>query len=98
MGTQGNDEISRKVELAWLTAFYGGMLTDKQRLVLQLHCEEDMSVNMQAHSDKLVEKLRALSHNVTYDTVPGRGHCKLTLEMQRLFAQYALDAIEKAQK
>ena len=44
MGTQGNDEISRKVELAWLTAFYGGMLTDKQRLVLQLHCEEDMSL------------------------------------------------------
>ena len=62
------------------------------------HCEEDMSVNMQAHSDKLVEKLRALSYNVTYDTVPGRGHCKLTLEMQRLFAQYALDAVEKAQK
>lgn len=44
MGTQGNDEISRKVELAWLTAFYGGMLTEKQRLVLQLHCEEDMSL------------------------------------------------------
>ena len=44
MGTQGNDEISRKVELAWLTAFYSGMLTEKQRLVLQLHCEEDMSL------------------------------------------------------
>lgn len=44
METRGNDEISRKVELAWLTAFYGGMLTDKQRLVLQLHCEEDMSL------------------------------------------------------
>ena len=44
MGTQGNDEISRKIELAWLTAFYGGMLTEKQRLVLQLHCEEDMSL------------------------------------------------------
>ena len=44
METRGNDEIGRKVELAWLTAFYGGMLTDKQRLVLQLHCEEDMSL------------------------------------------------------
>ena len=38
------DEVSRKIELAWLTAFYGGLLTDKQRLVLQLHCEEDMSL------------------------------------------------------
>lgn len=38
------DEVSRKVELAWLMAFYGGMLTDKQREVLTLHCEEDMSL------------------------------------------------------
>jgi len=37
-------EISRKVELAWLMAFYGGMLTDKQRQVLALHCEEDLSL------------------------------------------------------
>lgn len=44
METQGHDEIGRKVELAWLAAFYGGMLTEKQRLVLQLHCEEDMSL------------------------------------------------------
>lgn len=44
METNGHDEIGRKVELAWLTAFYGGMLTEKQRLVLQLHCEEDMSL------------------------------------------------------
>ncbi len=38
------DEVSRKVELAWLTAFYGGLLTDKQRQVLMLHCEEDLSL------------------------------------------------------
>ena len=38
------DEVRRKVELAWLMAFYGGMLTDKQREVLTLHCEEDMSL------------------------------------------------------
>ncbi|MBQ8200412.1 MAG: DNA-binding protein [Clostridia bacterium] len=38
------DEVSRKVELAWLLAFYGGMLTDKQRQVLTLHCEEDLSL------------------------------------------------------
>ncbi|MBR2719005.1 MAG: DNA-binding protein [Clostridia bacterium] len=44
MESNGHDEIGRKVELAWLAAFYGGMLTEKQRLVLQLHCEEDMSL------------------------------------------------------
>ncbi len=38
------DEVSRKIELAWLTAFYGGLLTDKQRQVLTLHCEEDLSL------------------------------------------------------
>lgn len=38
------DEVSRKVEIAWLMAFYGGMLTEKQREVLALHCEEDMSL------------------------------------------------------
>ena len=39
-----SEEIGRKVELAWLMAFYGGMLTEKQRQVLTLHCEEDMSL------------------------------------------------------
>ena len=36
--------IEKKVELALLTAFYGGMLTDKQREALIMHCEEDMSL------------------------------------------------------
>lgn len=44
METHGHDGLDRKVELAWLAAFYGGMLTDKQRQVLHLHCEEDMSL------------------------------------------------------
>ena len=44
MEQQGRDEVSRRVELAWLAAFYGGMLTEKQRQVLALHCEEDLSL------------------------------------------------------
>lgn len=35
--------LERKVELAYLTAFYGGLLTAKQREVLAMYCEEDMS-------------------------------------------------------
>lgn len=38
------EDLSRKVELAWLNAFYGALLTEKQRQVLTLHCEEDMSL------------------------------------------------------
>lgn len=38
------ESIGKKVELAWLMAFYGGLLTEKQRQVLALHCEEDMSL------------------------------------------------------
>ncbi|MDO5145002.1 MAG: sigma factor-like helix-turn-helix DNA-binding protein [bacterium] len=39
-----SNDLQRKVELSWLMAFYGGMLTEKQREVLKLHCEEDMSL------------------------------------------------------
>ena len=35
------EDLDRKVDLAFLSAFYGGMLTEKQRRVLALHCEED---------------------------------------------------------
>ena len=38
------EELRKKVDLAFLSAFYGGMLTDKQRRVLTLHCEEDLSL------------------------------------------------------
>lgn len=38
------EDLGRKVELAWLNAFYGALLTDRQRQVLTLHCEEDMSL------------------------------------------------------
>ena len=38
------EELSRKVELSWLMAFYGALLTDKQRQLLTLHCEEDYSL------------------------------------------------------
>ena len=43
-GKQGREDVDRKVALSWLMAFYGGMLTEKQREVLTLHCEEDLSL------------------------------------------------------
>ena len=38
------EELGKKVELAWLGAFYGGLLTEKQRQVLTMHCDEDLSL------------------------------------------------------
>ncbi len=38
------EDLETKVDLAFLAAFYGGMLTEKQRQVLSLHCEEDLSL------------------------------------------------------
>ena len=38
------EELRKKVDLAFLSAFYGGVLTENQRRVLSLHCEEDLSL------------------------------------------------------
>ena len=38
------EDLNRKVDLSFLSAFYGGMLTEKQRRILTLHCEEDLSL------------------------------------------------------
>jgi len=37
------EDLQKKVDLGFLSAFYGGLLTEKQRRVLSLHCEEDLS-------------------------------------------------------
>lgn len=52
------------------------------------HCTEDKSVNKAAHSDKLIDALKEKNHTVTYDIQEGRGHCKLSLDMQRKYAEY----------
>ena len=38
------EDLDKKVDLAFLSAFYGGLLTEKQRRILTLHCEEDLSL------------------------------------------------------
>ena len=38
------EDLGKKVDLAFLSAFYGGLLTERQRQVLSLHCEEDLSL------------------------------------------------------
>ncbi len=38
------EDLEKKVDLAFLAAFYGGLLTENQRRILSLHCEEDLSL------------------------------------------------------
>ena len=38
------EDLERKVDLAFLSAFYGPLLTETQRRILAMHCEEDLSL------------------------------------------------------
>ncbi|MBE5788286.1 MAG: DNA-binding protein [Clostridiales bacterium] len=38
------EELGKKVHLSFLSAFYGNLLTEKQRRALSLYCEEDLSL------------------------------------------------------
>jgi len=57
------------------------------------HCDEDTAVNIDAHSRKLIAAFEERQYAYTFDVVEGRGHCELTLEMQRKFATYVINAI-----
>lgn len=59
------------------------------------HCEQDLAVNKQKHSDLFVKKM-AVKHKVNYYAVPERGHCDLTEEMRELYYKCIVDSIEKS--
>ena len=58
------------------------------------HCNEDKDVNIDAHSKKLISEFEKRQYDFTFDVVEGRGHCDLTLKMQRKFAENVIKAIE----
>lgn len=58
------------------------------------HCEKDLAVNKQKHSDLFVEKMLT-NHHAEYYAVPERGHGDLTEEMWELYHKCIGDAIEK---
>ncbi|MBE6929367.1 MAG: hypothetical protein E7463_03715 [Ruminococcaceae bacterium] len=41
------------------------------------HCDADMAVNKGMHSDRLIAAMRTAGRNLTYDEIPGMGHCQL---------------------
>ncbi|MCL1855032.1 MAG: hypothetical protein FWF86_04800 [Clostridia bacterium] len=42
--TLADQRLSQNIELGTLCAFYGGLLTQRQRIAIQLHCDEDLSL------------------------------------------------------
>jgi len=57
------------------------------------HCDEDKSVNLEQHSKRFVEAMRE-SHQITFNTVPLRGHCDLSAEAKMNYNQAILKAFE----
>lgn len=55
------------------------------------HCTSDMAVNKEKHSDRMVALLEK-EHDVTYVTVPDRGHCDLSPEAKELYHGFILHA------
>lgn len=51
------------------------------------HCEEDRSVNIDAHTKKLLSAIGDRL-DVTFHSVAGRGHCALTEEMSAKYEEY----------
>lgn len=42
--TAGESKLDKKVEYGVLSAFYGALLTERQRSMLTLYCDEDLSL------------------------------------------------------
>ena len=64
------ENLRKKVDLAFLSAFYGGMLTENQRRVLSLYCEEDLSLG------EIAEEV-GISRQAVHETL-SRASAKLT--------------------
>ena len=45
--------VERSIETAWLLDFYGALLTEKQRVLLDLHCNYDLSLSELAQQENV---------------------------------------------
>lgn len=59
------------------------------------HCEADQAVNIDQHSARFVEAMRRAEFEITYDTVPEAGHCKLSPEAWEKFDGFVLAELSK---
>lgn len=88
-----NEKVSFEEALKSISAFY---LAEKMPKISYriFHCDADMSVNIKVHSERFVEKMKELGHDITLDVVPDRGHGKLTYSMWSKFVEYIVKTIE----
>lgn len=61
------------------------------------HCDRDTAVNLESHSQRFADTMRALGHDITLTVVPGRGHCDLTEDMRARFLLYCTEAVDAAE-
>ena len=53
----------------------------------------DSMVNKQKHSDLFVDRMKKAGHDVTYYVVPKRDHCDLGPEMEEVYLQLMISAV-----
>ena len=58
------------------------------------HCEKDNAVNIHSHSEKFVEAMCAAGHDIEMYRVPDRGHCDLTLDAKKQYADAIVAAVK----
>ena len=58
------------------------------------HCEKDVPVKIDVHSDVFVKAMREKGFDVTYNVIANRGHCDIGYPMRKLFARYVISAME----
>lgn len=56
-----------------------------------VHCEGDSDVPKAEHSDRLVPRLRDAGYDVTYVSVPERGHCDMGADVRDQFNRFIID-------
>lgn len=59
------------------------------------HCEADQAVNIDQHSARFVRAMREAGYELTYDTVPEAGHCKLSPEAWEKYDGFILTAFDE---
>ena len=60
------------------------------------HCECDNDVNLHRHSEKFVHAMESAGHDITFETVPNRGHCDLTDEAREHYNRHIIDSFTLA--
>jgi len=57
------------------------------------HCSGDTAVNIEKHSNKLVDKMKEYGKSITYHIIKDREHCDLGKEATEKYYQAIIDAI-----